>query len=145
MKHRTLASAACLAWAVATPTAAFADADSCAALAGATLDNVTIESAVLQAEGAPVAGANIADTSGMRAASSFVPIHSICTRERSSSRARSGRSGRARSAAFRTELWIPGTTPRLRATWRDNGPDAAGPPNTRSVMNNTCALPTKRV
>jgi len=73
MNHRTLASAVCLAWAAATPTAAFADADSCAALASAAIENVTIDSAVLQPEGAPIEGANIADASGQPAPVSGLP------------------------------------------------------------------------
>jgi pimeloyl-ACP methyl ester carboxylesterase len=74
MNHRTLASAAWLAWTVAAPTSVLADDDSCAALALAALDNVTIDSAVLQPEGAPVEGATIADATGTPTPVSGLPV-----------------------------------------------------------------------
>jgi len=62
--YQTFNSIVWFALTVTASSAAFASDDSCAALAAAALDDVTIESATLQPEGQPVEGATIPDPSG---------------------------------------------------------------------------------
>ncbi|MET0341325.1 MAG: tannase/feruloyl esterase family alpha/beta hydrolase [Polyangiales bacterium] len=92
--HRTFWCALAL----AVPTAASAE-DRCAALAAATLEDVTIERATLQPEGLPVAGASIPDPTGGPDATPVSGLPAFC-RVIGSAKPEAG-------SDIRFEVWLP--------------------------------------
>jgi len=111
--HRTVRWVVWFALSIAVPSAAFADDDSCAALAATALSDVTIERATLQPEGEPVEGAMIPDPSG---APNPVPVSGLPAfcRILGSAKPEAG-------SDVRFEVWLPSEAWSGRFTGGSNG------------------------